>query len=204
MVGLAEVECSGPSCLKPYVILLLLFTQVLGLGEDGAVFERLRVTYERVNNFFSVSVLLFQELNVCMLHLLCSVIVTEMPIVFHLFICSWDGGRCSSWPISIVCGGSCTSSSIIIFWRVHQLIQPREKVTSDLALWLLNFLENAISAIDDTEDGLPWLANDHAEIYRALVCILNLLLFSLDYSVVPRVVHHHEEVTFLNHISLFA
>ena len=192
MVGLTEVECSGPSRFEIHGILLLLLFQVLGLGEDSTVCESFRVTYERVNNLVSISVLLFQFFNIFMLHPLRLVIIDHMSIVFTRSL--------SCRRRSHVCIIILATSTLIIFWRVHRLIE--EEFVRDLTLWLFNFLENAVSTVNDTKDSLPRLSNHHAKIYRALVCILNLLMLRLDNTMVPRIVDHDEVVTLFNHITL--
>ena len=124
-----------------------------------------------------------------MLHLLSVVTIIEIPIVFRLF------------NRSVTIGSSIFTTSLF-HWRVCILIESGKELVSDLTLRLIDSLKSAALAISHFEDALPRLTDHHTNIDHAFVCILNLVVSSLDYSVIARVVHHDKVVAFFNHNSL--
>lgn len=188
MVRLAKVERCRSSRFKPHGILLLFLAEVFDLREGRPLFERLRVVHERLNDLLPVRVRLFEELHVRMLHPLRRVAIDQVSVVLHLL----------AGPASL---GSTSRRLrfILFFWRVfHFLVQADEELVSDLSLGLFEDLQRTALSVNDAENGLPGLPDHLAHVDHALIGVLNLGLLGFDDSVVPRVVHHDEEVAFLD------
>ena len=124
-----------------------------------------------------------------MLHLLGCIVIFQVSVVFHLLV----GLMILSlliWLLVVV---------VIFFWRVA-IVKASEKFMCDCTLWLHDFLQGTTLSINDTKDSLEWLSDNLAQVNHALVCILHLFILCLDDTMIARVVHHHKEISFLNHI----
>ena len=153
MVTFTKAESGGTTSLEPHGILFAFFPQVFGFREDGTPFEGLRVFDQSFYDGLPGQVLGFQQLNILVLQVLCLVVVFHVPVVLEFLGHHWR----------------------VFVWRVA-VVQTCEEFVRDRGLRLSHFLQLAALPIDHAEDRVVFFANDEAQVYHALVCVLNLLL----------------------------